>query len=262
MPSKRPLRCRYEPETVLLETEQMRPIEELAYRRIIDLILVSRNNLLNDDVELARMTKTAGAWAEIKQRLIRDHKVLYIEDGYIRNVAADGTWEAVERTTRQKSLAGRASAAKRQAKKDTSAHPAPPPPTSTTPRPPLPEGPVAAAHQPLAEPMATDPAPEPAPMVTAPTVMNGNGASDESTQPERVGATIPPNWQPDPEAVAFAVARGRTPPEIERLVLGYVARHDQRGDTSTDWNAGFKVWVLRDLAQNPPLAARQPVAAV
>lgn len=249
-----PIRCRYEPETVLLEVEQMRPIEELAYRRIIDLILVSRNNLLNDDVELERMTKTAGAWAEIKQRLIKNHKVLYVDDTYLRSAATNDTWEAVERTTRQKSLAGRASAAKRQAKKDTAAHPAPPPPASTTPPPPLPEVPVAAAHQPLAEPMATDRAPEP-----VPTPISGNGAGDESADHEREGAPIPQDWLPKPEGVTFALDRGFTERQIEPLTREFVTRNTVKGIVSKDWDATWRLSVLRAGNPSPRPAVGQPM---
>ncbi len=257
MPSKRPLRCRYEPEAALLLTEQMRPIEELAYRRIVDLILVSQNRLINDDAELERMTKTAGAWAEIKQRLIKNHKVLYVDDTYLRSAATNDTWEAVERTTRQKSGAGRASAAKRQAKKDTAAHPAPPPPASTTPRPPLPEVPVAAAHQPLAEPMATDRAPEPAPIVLepVPAPMNGNGADDESTEPKQEGTTIPQDWLPGTEGIAFAINRGFAERQIEPLTREFVARNTAEGIVSKDWNATWRLSVLRAVNSSPPLDA-------
>ncbi len=243
MARKRTIRCQYDPETALRETEQMRPIEELAYRRIVDLIVVCENRLINDDVELARMTKTTGAWVEIKQRLIKNHRVLYIDGTFIRSVRYNETWAAVERSHRQKSDAGKASAAKRAEKNTAQVQP----PVRVDPRPV-----EASTQQPLTDPPAA-PVTEPAPIVVEPVPTPGNGAGD--------GGTIPQDWRPNPEAVAFAVDRGRTPEQIERLVRTYVSRHDQRGDTSKDWNAGFKVWVLRDLAQNPPLDAPQPMSA-
>ncbi len=271
MPSKRPMRCRYEPETALLSTEQMRPIEELGYRRIVDLILVSRNRLINDDVELARMTKCGNAWPEIKQRLVKNHKALYVDGTYLRSEATNGTWEAVERTTRQKSGAGKASAAKRQAKKDAAQAPvaAPMAPASavTAPQQPLPEPPGTVAPRPLPDP-PNDTAPEPAPMVNVPPVgitvatpINGNGAGDESTVPEREGTTISQDWQPSTEVLAFAAGRGYTPPEIAALVVEFVTNSRANGITSKDWNATFRMRVLRDLASNPRPDARQPMSA-
>ncbi len=145
MARKRTIRCQYDPETALRETEQMRPIEELAYRRVVDLIVVCENRLLNDDVELARMTKTGHAWPEIKQRLIKSHKVLHVDDEYIRSARYNETWAAVERSRRQKSQAGKASAAKRAGKNVAQAPvsaPVRPTPVETAPQQPSPDAPT------------------------------------------------------------------------------------------------------------------------
>lgn len=251
MPRKRTIQCQYDPQTALRETEQMRPIEELAYRRIVDLIVVCENRLLNDDAELARMTKCGEAWPQIKQRLVKDHGVLYVDDAHIRSVRYNETWAAVERSRRQKSDAGKASAAKRAEK------------SAAQVQPPVPVDPApveASPQQPLTDP-PDDPAPEPAPIITAPTV-SGNGGG--STEPEQEGTTIPQNWRPDNESITFAAARGYTPPEIERLARTFVQRHDQRSDKSTDWNATFRMWVLRHLASNPrpAVADHQPTPTV
>ncbi len=259
MASAKPIRFQYEPETTIREVEQMRAVEELAYRRILDLIILYRNRLIDDDTELGRMTKTGDAWPQIKARLVKDHGALYALDGFIRNVRYDEIWASVERSIHQKRAAGRASAARRQANKD-AALPQPPSPTDTAPRQPLPDPPTTAVAPPCPEPPATEveASPPDAP-ATEPAPMPGNRADDGSS--ERAGTTIPQDWRPSPEAVAFAVDRGRTAPQIEHLARTFAQRHDQRGDTSKDWNAGFKVWVLRDLASNPPLDARQPVGA-
>ena len=240
-----PIRFQYDAEVALREVEQLRAIEELAFRRVLNLIVVCRNKVIDDDAEMGRMTKTGDAWPEIKARLVKDHGLLYIEDGYIKNTRYDAICTAVERSIHQKRVAGRASAAKRQEKKNT-ALPQPAVPVETAPQQVSPDPPPTDVAPPYPEPPATHVEPSRVDDAAPP------------AEPERAGTTIPQNWQPDPEAVAFAAARGRTVPEIERLVLGYVARHDQRGDTSTDWNAGFKIWILRAL--NPAGPAYQAPA--
>ena len=172
MAGAKPIRFQYEPETTIREVEQMRAVEELAYRRILDLIILYRNRLIDDDTELGRMTKTGDAWPQIKARLVNDHGLLYVLDGFIRNERYDEIWTAVERSTQQKKQAGRASAAKRQAKKNTA-----------LPQPPLPAGPTpveTAPQQALPEAPATgveagppdDAAPEPASAFSLPPAGN------------------------------------------------------------------------------------------
>ncbi len=146
MARERPIHFEYQPEQLLRETEQMRPLEELSFRRVLDLIVLCRNRLINEDVELGRMTKTGDVWPGIKARLVGDHGVLYVsDDGYIRNTRYDELWARVERVRRQKSAAGRASAAKRAKK---AAAPAPvaapvePTPEQTAPQQAFPDTPT------------------------------------------------------------------------------------------------------------------------
>lgn len=76
----------WEPRAAFLDMEQLKPLEELAYRRILDLIYIHGNRLIDDDAELARMTKTGTKWPAIKKRLIEVHEKLYVsDDGYLRN---------------------------------------------------------------------------------------------------------------------------------------------------------------------------------
>ena len=245
MARKKTIRCQYDPETALRETEQMRPIEELAYRRIVDLIVVCENRLLNDDAELARMTKTGEAWPQIKQRLVKDHGVLYVDDAYIRSVRYNETWAAVERSRRQKSDAGKASAAKRAEKNAAQAQP------------PVPAEPApvdAAPHQPLTDP-PDEPTPAPIVVEPVPAPMNGNGADDESTEPKQEGTTIPQDWLPGTEGIAFAINRGFAERQIEPLTREFVARNTAEGIVSKDWNATWRLSVLRAVNSSPPLDA-------
>jgi len=109
----------WEPRKVILDVEQLKALEELAYRRILDLIYVHGNRLIDDDAELERMTKTGRKWLAIKKRLIEVHEKLYVsDDGYLRNDKCDEKCAEIERYIAQKSGAGKASAEKRKSKKN------------------------------------------------------------------------------------------------------------------------------------------------
>ena len=93
------------------------PWEELAYRRIIDLIYATGDNLPDDDKKLAWMTKTGGRWKKIKQTLIDSDKIEVI-DGRITNPRCQKTLQECEGFFDQKRGAGHASAQKRKSLKD------------------------------------------------------------------------------------------------------------------------------------------------
>src|ERR1700733_11257954 len=54
-------------------------MEELAYRRIMDLIYVTEDNLVDDDKRLAWMTKTGRQWKRIKASLIAYGKIQIVD---------------------------------------------------------------------------------------------------------------------------------------------------------------------------------------
>lgn len=60
------------------------PLEELAYRRILDFIFVTGDQLRDDDRALAWMTKTGRGWPRIKARLL-DLGKIEVADGRITN---------------------------------------------------------------------------------------------------------------------------------------------------------------------------------
>ena len=88
--------------------------------------------------------------------------------------------------------------------------------------------------------------------------MGRDGNGDGRSIPEQEATVIPQDWVPSAEGVAFARRRGYAEEQIKALGRGYVQRHDQRGDTSTDWDAGFKLWILSAL--NPTGPAYLPPA--
>ena len=95
-------------------TLQMEPLAELAYRRIIDMIYATDDNLIDDDKVMAYSTKTGNKWKAIKKSLINDHHKIYIENGYIRNNKCAEKLEKSWKNIAQKTKAGKASAEARK----------------------------------------------------------------------------------------------------------------------------------------------------
>ncbi len=109
----------WEPKAALDGMMQLDPWEELAYRRILDLIYVSGNKLVDDDKKLAWMTKTGNRWKRIRKTLFGgDEPKLYSADGYVRNKKCDEKLEKIDAKIEEKSKAGKASAKKRKQLKD------------------------------------------------------------------------------------------------------------------------------------------------
>lgn len=102
---------------ILDGTIQMEPITELVYRRIIDMIYSTNDNLLDNDT-LQYSTKAGSKWKKIKKELIEVHQKIYIEDGYIRNKKCTEKLAKSKKNIDQKSKAGEASASKRKSFKN------------------------------------------------------------------------------------------------------------------------------------------------
>lgn len=65
----------YCPKDIYEGTELMPALDELAYRRLIDLIYMTGDRVPDDGEALARSTKTAERWPEIRRRLIDSGKI-------------------------------------------------------------------------------------------------------------------------------------------------------------------------------------------
>lgn len=96
---------------------QLDPWEELAYRRVLDFIYVTGNNLKDDDRKLGWMTKTGSRWPRIKKALLCDGKI-YIQGGLVRNKKCDEKLGQLDQKIAQKRIAGRASASRRKSLND------------------------------------------------------------------------------------------------------------------------------------------------
>ena len=95
---------------------QLQPLEELAYRRIIDMIYATDDDLLDDDESLKWATKTGAKWPKIKQRLLDMNKIEVVS-GRISNEHCREKLAAAHARIAASSKAGKASAAKRKSKK-------------------------------------------------------------------------------------------------------------------------------------------------
>lgn len=88
------------------------PFEELAYRRLIDFIYLTNDNLQDDDKKLRHMLKVGNKWKNIKKTLIDEGKIVVI-DGKITNKTCKKVLEKV----REKSALAKAAVEAREAKK-------------------------------------------------------------------------------------------------------------------------------------------------
>lgn len=114
--ARKPVWIRWFPKDALDGMAQLAPMEELAYRRILDLIITTGDGLRDDDRALAWMTKAGRQWPAVKARLIELGKIAS-EDGFIRNTRASESCIETERFVAQKSGAGKSSAQRRKSLK-------------------------------------------------------------------------------------------------------------------------------------------------
>ena len=136
----------WEPKAAIEGMMQLSPMAELAYRRILDMIYITGDKLIDDDKKLAWSTKAGRHWKAAKEELLGgDEPKIYIENGLIRNRKCTKKLHEIERFIAQKSEAGKASAKKRKSLKDketASTGVAPPVETETPTEPPTAEQPT------------------------------------------------------------------------------------------------------------------------
>ncbi len=97
------------PKDALDGTQILEPMEELAYRRILDLIYVTDDTLTDDDSRLGWMTKAGRKWPAIRKRLLEAGK-LEARDGRISHPRCRKVLARTHRRMAQKKRAGRAGA--------------------------------------------------------------------------------------------------------------------------------------------------------
>lgn len=97
--------------------QQLNPVEELAYRRILDLIYSSGDFLLDDDSVLAWATKAEKKWPKVKEKLLLLGKIEQIDGRISQKKCREKIAEAMK-LINQRKIAGEASAESRKALKN------------------------------------------------------------------------------------------------------------------------------------------------
>lgn len=91
--------------------------EELAYRRLCDMIYISGGPIEDDDKKVSNMVKLSTAkWRKAKSVLIEKNHI-QIKDGKIFNEKCEEILQKIRRRIEQKKLAGKASSEKRKSLK-------------------------------------------------------------------------------------------------------------------------------------------------
>lgn len=106
----------WRPEAALDGTEFLSIIQEVAYRRTLDWIFKTDDNLPDNDQAMARLTKTGRQWKAVKESLIALGKI-YVRNGMIRSAKASATCDERRSYVAQRSGAGTASSEARKALK-------------------------------------------------------------------------------------------------------------------------------------------------
>ena len=104
-------------------TQLLDPWEELAYRRICDMIYATNDRLPDDDRKLAWMTKVGRRWPAIKATLTGGERPkLIVVDGRITNIRCQEALGTAAQSIAQKGRAGAASAATGKSLKNLKQH--------------------------------------------------------------------------------------------------------------------------------------------
>lgn len=110
----KPIWVRWYPKDALDGMTMLSPLEELAYRRLLDQMFVTGDQVPDDDRALAWSTKLGRGWPRVKSRLIELGKIR-VSDGFIRNRRASEVCIETASFMSQRSAAGHASVASRRA---------------------------------------------------------------------------------------------------------------------------------------------------
>ena len=108
---KGPQWVKYFPERFLGGVETLSAMEELAYRRLCDLIDKSGGPVMLDDRKLSRFTKVGRRWREVKAALIADGKLFETPEGGLMNERCEATITEALHHIETYRAAGKASAA-------------------------------------------------------------------------------------------------------------------------------------------------------
>lgn len=251
--------------------------EELAFRRICDLVYVTRDNLA-DNNKMGQLTKTGRRWSKIRARLIELEKI-EIVDGRISQLRCRKELEAANLRIETASKAGKVSAEKRKSgisasitrrdvvdvegdkcpQNDTI-------PVSGISSKPLEDNNTASTG--VGSPVGTqDPTQDPTTHQPPTTIEKNPPVPDGTAPPQgaagqpppgpenlvrtaknetaKRGTRLAPDWQPTAEHTKLGVELGvDTPGEAEKFRDYWTAESGQRA-SKRDWDAAFRNWLRK-----------------
>lgn len=218
----KPIWVKWCPKDALDGTMSLDPWAELAYRRLLDMIYSTGDNLPDDDRRMGWATKTGGRWPKIKRALIEAGKIEIIE-GRITNARCRETLEEAARFFEQKSVAGKASAARRKSLKrketgstDVATH--------------------VAAHA---------PAPVEVPLLPEEPKPKPQAKAQDKRGTRLLIENLPDEWR------EWAIERGLRAPEREwEKFRDYWTARPGQGGVKLDWLATWRNWVRTALERN------------
>lgn len=231
-------------------TQLMSPFDELAYRRIVDLIYHTGDNLPDDDVALAHATKAGDRWPEIKKRLLDTEKIKLVH-GRITN---DRCRQEIEKVRRKIVKCKASSALAAEARK-----------TSKSNRLSLVGTSIGASNgtsngSPNHLTSELESKKEPSPKVID---LFGEGVQGEPPPRKRVArqrSAIAAEWRPSQAGIAFM--RERAPgADLERQLASFIDHHRAHGKLMADWDAAWRTWCGNIRKFSPPGTVRQPFKA-
>lgn len=205
--------------------------EELAYRRICDLIYYTRDQLPNDDRKLAVATKTGRRWKRVKAALLASEKIFVTDDGKVSN----------KRCRRELRKICRGLSASRNAQTKSGIIPDNPLKTLD------PDFSTRAGARNLSL-TSTELPGEEEPEANA----SGRGARGAPAQPQerRNGGSsgktrLPADWMPNLEDCQYAAARGFDDRGISEQAEAFRDWHVAKGDLCASWSASWRTWIRR-----------------
>ncbi len=258
MTKTRPIKIDYSASDFLGGTILLDAWEELAFRRICDLIYVTRDNL-PDDNKLGQLTKVGRRWTKIRARLIELEKIDVI-NGKISQPRCRRELQDAEARIYNAKRAGMASGKKRKQLKDNitdltgvSPHVATEHPT-----------PEATTHQPSPiKERKKPPAPNGAgpPTIDVPPIPNFLRRTKEpknaSTGTKKRKTGLAPDWGPNAQHFVLGSELGFDEGQVYSQADQYRDHAGMHGRTLVDWDKGFNNW-LRKAAE---FAGRGPSSA-
>lgn len=230
MPKHEALFVSYCAKDFLDGTQSLSPMEELAYRRICDLIYDTGDRLVDDDKRLAWLTKTGKQWPKIKSALVAASGgasgKIYIDQGFIRNLRCS---REIEKVT-SKREAGRAGGRATQNG-----------PKSANSLANLKQHPKQTPKQ---KPKHTIEAHSEAIHLTSEPIKEKPILSDGQKESRSRRSQIPPDWLPSPAGYAYALQHAKwDQPTADAHVAHFRDHHRSKANLFADHDAAWRTWV-------------------